>query len=316
MILLRNQLGLRVRRTCSGDDYVLVEIALAPPLILGSWHAPSTTAGHEVFLDSLAKIQADYEYLVGPANPHGARLVLCGDFNTQLNTFDSVIGDYVGTGERQEDVPRATAVLGLAQTLALKVFSTFSDIGPTRSPWPSAKRRGAEDSIIDFTCASDQLIGRVAKPELFPRSTASDHCPLWIRLLAPKRDRRCRKRLMEGVLKSFGPNHLPSAWEPDDKRAFDKSLAEVVPESLEHLASSAVNIAKQHTKPSYKADPERHMLLQGLRNAPDPITRKAYQIRLRKHGQDMKRQREAEQLQKWCTGKSWTLPPLTKCRGP
>ena len=137
-------------------------------------------------------------------------MILCGDFNTQLSPCDSVVGQYTNAGERAEDAPRATFVLGLLQSLHLRAVSTFADTSPTRRPWPSAKRKGECDSTIDFICATDNLVGGIGSPQGFPLTISSDHSPLWLQVLAPYKDKRKRRRLMEHLLRHRNPNSLDS----------------------------------------------------------------------------------------------------------
>ena len=302
MILLNHRLGQRVRRTCYGGDYVLVEVATVPPLLICCWHAPSLSSGPEAYEESIAHLQADIEYLTGRGSPHGTRLVLCGDFNTQLDPFEEVVGKFVSTGERPDDAPRATKVLGLLQTLALKAFSTFSDIGFTRSPWPAEKRRGEEDSVIDIICASSGLVGQAKSPPNFPCVSTSDHHPIQVTLLAPTRDKKKRKKMMEALLQQYGRNRLNAGWEPTNPKSFKQELSEVQPRTLTQFAAETVQVAKRHTKYTHSADPYKQQLLQGLRNAQDPITRRAYQIELRSHARELKKKKEQEQLLKWALG--------------
>ena len=65
MVLLHPRLGQRVRRTCQGADYSIVELAVSPPLLVASWHAPSNSAGPDAYQASLNTLQADIEYLTG-----------------------------------------------------------------------------------------------------------------------------------------------------------------------------------------------------------------------------------------------------------
>ena len=57
-------------------------------------------------------------------------------------------------------------------------------------------------------------------------------------------------------------------------------------------------------------------MLQGLREARDPITRKAYQYQIRSITRAEKQARESEQLQKWASGQSWTFSRPHRLPGP
>ena len=84
MLLLHPVLGARIRNHSFGQDFVIVELALQPPLILISYHAPSNAAGPEQYDLSLS-ILVDELVLIKNRSQQGTRLVLCTDLNTQLN---------------------------------------------------------------------------------------------------------------------------------------------------------------------------------------------------------------------------------------
>ena len=210
---------------------------------------------------------------------------------------------------------RACFLQGALQSNDLKVHSSFHNLGPTRHPWPNAAAKGEQPTLIDFACASNTLQSRVFLPEEFPQVTRSDHSPIAIHLLAPKSDRRRRRRMMENLLRKR-EGHLPARWAPRNHDDFRREIHQIPPRSLQQLAQDAVATARRHTRYASQKDPVRTELLKGLREAPDPTTRRAYQIMLRTHIKEQKTHNEYQQLQKWARGQNWTFAQPHRLPGP
>ena len=281
MLLLHPRLGRRLRRRAIGPDYVLAEIALRPPVVICSWHAPSVSAGVDAFETSLEMLLDELRNFRELASG-STRLVLAGDFNCQLSENAENIGQFGKTCERREDLMRACHVHGALSVHDLRVFSSYVDYGPTRFPWPMAAAKGDSATVLDFICASS-LQGEKADLEFFPQIARSDHIPIGMRFLAPVQDRRRRRKLMENVLAPSCKGGLPAKWVAKDREQFKKELEGVQPDTLGQLAEQTVALARRHAQPNWQKDPERTRLLKGLREATDPVTRRAYQIHLRAH---------------------------------
>ena len=200
--------------------------------------------------------------------------MVCGDFNCQLVENLPFVGQYGCTVERSADSVRACHLHGALQSNDLKVHSTFHNIGPTRHPWPQAAARGEQPTVVDSACASSKLHSRVFIPPDFPEVTRSDHTPVATHLLAPKSDKKKRRRTMEALLrKSSG--QLPARWEPRNRDDFRQEIQQIISEALQHLTSQAVQRAQRHTQYAIQEDPVRSDLLKGLREASNPITQRA-----------------------------------------
>ena len=198
MIVLNKRLGDRMRQHSIGTDYVIAHLALSPPILLISYHAPSNSLGPEVYQASLDNLVNDIQTLGwNPAS--GIRLMICGDFNTQVSEHEGVVGQYTNGGERANDVPRANMILGVAHHLHLRLFSTYHQLGLTRVPWRRALAKGDAESLIDHIAATNTIKCQIQIAHNFPTLTISDHKPIQATALAPKRDRRLRKQLMENI---------------------------------------------------------------------------------------------------------------------
>ena len=92
-------LGNRLRSHICGPDFVIAEVALVPPLILVSYHAPSNSATPEQFDLSLSHLLDELTDLQSKL-PHTARLVVCSDLNTQLIPQAPIIGPWTNPSER------------------------------------------------------------------------------------------------------------------------------------------------------------------------------------------------------------------------
>ena len=149
--------------------------------------------------------------------------------------------------------------------------------------WTSSTHSREEGTIIDFILTTQSLTTQVIHPAVLPVSTHSDHMPLQLRALAPKRDKLRRRRLMEHVI--WAPTwdkRVPTTWAPADPKAFCQKLESLQPRNLTELTEQVREVTKQQTARKPQRTQEHRELLLGLRQAPDTITRRAYQICLRK----------------------------------
>ena len=315
MILLHPFLGNRLRTHFLGPDFVIAEVALLPPLIVVSYHAPSSSATQEQYDTSISSLLSELTHLKS-RSPPGTRLVLCGDLNAQLQSHPLVVGPWTNPCDRPPDLLRANSFLGAVEMLDLTVISSFFDLGPTRLAWPSAKRRGDTDSVIDYIAMTSTLKGSVKIPTQFPTITTSDHLPLHLTALAPVRDKRHRKHLMEKLLPTKTGTRIATTWKPKDEAAFRADLAHQIPATLQDLTTHMQHKAREHTQWEPSSPNPKANLLRGLREAQDPITRRAYQIQLRTVTREERKRRDAEQLQKWSSGASWTFSRPHRLPGP
>ena len=199
-------------------------------------------------------------------------------------------------------------MLGVAHHLHLRLFSTYHQLGPTRVPWRRALAKGDTESLIDHVAATNTIKCQIQIAHNFPTLTISDHKPIQATALAPKRDRRLRKHMMENILaQNVNNRKLPAHWKPHDPQAFQKELASITPTSLQDLTQNCYNTARKHSQPWNAPKTARTALLKGLRAAKDPLTRRAYQICLKAQIRLEKQQQTEAQLQKWASGSSWTF---------
>ena len=246
MIVLHPFLGNRLRNHIVGPDFVIAEVALTPPLVLISFHAPSSSASQEQYEQSFSGLLDELSHLLSKSPP-GTRLVLGSDLNTQLVPNPPTIGTWTNPSERSPDLLRANTAFGAMETLSMTVISSFFDLGPTRIAWPSAKKRGATDSTIDYVAVTSSLKGRVSVPSHFPTITTSDHIPLYLEVLAPKRDKRYRQHLIEHLLPSSDRVRLPTSWQPTNRTVLQERLAQDIPATLSELTTHIHQAAKAHT---------------------------------------------------------------------
>ena len=197
---------------------------------------------------------------------------------------------------------------GAIQTLSLRIFSTFVDLGFTRFAWPGARKGENPNSIIDFIIGTPSLKGTVQIATAFPAYVSSDHKPLHFRTLAPKRDKRHRKRMMEKYLRMNSQYpRLPANWTPQNLTHFRQEFRQIQATNLHEFSQQAQRVARNHTSHTQFENPERTKLLKGLRTAKDPVVRRAYQICLRQLTRTQRAQKEEEQLRKWASGHNWAF---------
>ena len=242
--------------------------------------------------------------------------MLCADLNTQLQPHEPTIGTWTNPNDRPPDLLRATTVLGAVEMLGMTVTSSFFDVGPTRVAWPAAKRRGELDTTIDYIAMTSTLKGYVSSPAHFPRITSSDHHPLQLTVLAPQRDKKYRRHLIEHLLPQTTHPRIPTTWQPKNPASFRRALGKDLPDTLQGLTEHAYKTAREHTRWESQTDSPKKQLLKGLREAQDPLIRRAYQHQIRVLAKNERQKRDQQQLQKWATGQSWTFAKPHRLPGP
>ena len=101
MILLNQRASKRLRRHIIAQDYVIAELAMIPPVLIISHHAPSAHAKDDEYQDSFDRLLADIESLNPPHRNTNIRLIWCCDLNTQVNAHPPDIGPWTNGGERE-----------------------------------------------------------------------------------------------------------------------------------------------------------------------------------------------------------------------
>ena len=303
MMLLSPRLGPYIRRYRIGRYHVAAELGLTPPLIVASVHAPASNHPLDEYEFAFEELTTDLKALsLGLSN--SARLVVAGDLNVPLGPNPPWVGNGGQTCERSGDIARAHIVLGALSPQNLIATTTFQSHGPTRIPWDKTSQdRGTVLDYIWCTAALKTL--RVHPPNL-PTNTVSDHLPLEVWVLAPKKDRRKRKQTFNTlVAKRDWQTRLPTQWKPADPNTHKDAMQQLQPPDIQTLTEQSVIIAKQFATYATTYQNDKQNLLKGLRNAPDAITRRAYQVCLRELQRKHRQQRETDQLQKWAAGKEW-----------
>ena len=269
MILLNQRVSKRLRRHVIAQDYVIAELGMVPPVLIISHHAPSSHAKDDEYQDSFDRLLADIESLHPPHSNTNIRLIWCCDLNTQVNAHPPDIGPWTNGGEREGESGRAATVSGAIQTLSLKIFSTFVDLGFTRFAWPGARKGENSNSIIDFIIATPSLKGTVEIADTFPTHVSSDHKPLHFRTLAPKRDKRQRRRLMEKYLRMNNQYpRLPANWTPQDPNHFKHDFHHIKATNLQDFSQQAQTIARKHTSHTPFENPERARVAERTQDGP------------------------------------------------
>ena len=196
------------------------------------------------------------------------------------------------------------------------VPSTFVDIGYTRQPW-QGQRHKQQPSTIDFLFTSQKLHTTVHN-NIHPQpATTTDHKPIGMTCHAPYGSRMERRRIFEHLLaQNHGPRRrIPTTWQPARQGQFARQVRDMTFDSIQDLGQNLVEIAANHTAQATEATEKKQDLLQAIRQAPDQITKKAYQITLQSFRRQQREQKEKHQLIEWAKGKSWTLNKQIKIPG-
>ena len=176
MILLNQRVSKRLRRHVIAQDYVIAELAMIPPVLIISHHAPSSHAKDDEYQDSFDRLLADIESLHPPHSGTNIRLIWCCDLNTQVNAHPPDIGPWTNGGEREGESGRAATVSGAIQTLSLKIF-------PLSLIWDLRGLRGQEQGqtvLLTSSLLRPPSRGRSKLPllSLHMSLAITDHCTL------------------------------------------------------------------------------------------------------------------------------------------
>ena len=115
VLVLSPRLGRRLKNYILGSWYVIAHISMSPPLLLVSLHAPTANHGQDAFETCFSSLLSDLEVL-GLHSVPGIRLIIGSDLNVQVNANPPFFGDFVGTGERLGEAPRAGVIQGVVAT--------------------------------------------------------------------------------------------------------------------------------------------------------------------------------------------------------
>ena len=313
-ILLNPRLGSRVRRTRFASHHVIVEIGLRPPLLLWTFYAPPRTHGEEALQASIQLLQIHLEEL-GAHLPH-ARLAGGMDLNTQLSEVSGVVGPWTGSGERPGEAERAGLVYGFLQTLALKLPSTFSNVGFTRQPW-TRRAEQQQSTVIDFLALSKSTPFSLDTSRSIPTPFSSDHKPIGMFITARTHDRQARRRTFEMTLsrQSRWDQKIPTAFCPAEPGSYLREIRTLDFTTLSEIAPKLREVANHHRDLSTDMDARKKALLQGLRSAENPWTRKAFQWQLRQHQNRVKERKEHLRLLEWARTNDWGFSKPHKLPG-
>ena len=233
----------------------------------------------------------------------------CGmDLNTQLSQQDGIIGQWVGTGEREGEGERASLCYGFLWNHSLKVASTYCDHGPTRRPWPKCAEQ-QQSTVIDFLAVSSGTPFRL-EPENQPKTFIhSDHRPIGMLISARTKNRNARRRTFEQTLAAHKDHchRLPTGFQPAKLGQYHQQMRTLEFESLNDLPKAIKACAHAASSQESQADQTKKGLINGLRKAQNPWIRKAYQYLLRKHQLQVKANKEKVRLLDWAKGKDWSF---------
>ena len=314
-IVLNHRLGTRLRNTTLHANYVIAEIGLIPPLITFSLYLPAfSNHGAASFAQTMQSFHEDLQAM--QRRSPGSFVLGGADCNTQLRPLDPHIGPYVGTNERPMDLERADLLQGHVASLDLIVPSTFVDIGHTRYPW-QGQRHKQQPSTIDFLFTSNKIHTTIHN-NIHPQpATTTDHKPIGMTCHAPYGSRLERRRIFEHLLaQNHGPRRrIPTHWKPAQQGQFARQIRDMKFDSIQDLGQNIAEIAATHTPQATEATAKKQELLQAIRQAPDPITKKAYQITLQSFRRQQREHKEKQQLVEWAKGKSWTFKKQIKIPG-
>ena len=127
---------------------------------------------------------------------------------------------------------------------------------------------------IDYIVGSPSLKGTVEIAGNFLTGVLSDRKPIHYRTLAPKRDKRHRKRLMARYLKlSSRYPRLPANWTPQDCKNIPVRIAPYTVKPSKTLGAKPSKLP-EIMPPTPSKIPQKTLLLKGLRKAQDSTVRK------------------------------------------
>ena len=193
-IVLKARLGNLIQTYKTTANYVLVQIAMQPPILLCSLYLPPRSHHSDLFAQVVLSFEQDVE--VFQKNCPGLFVLGGGDFNTQLAPQAGPTGRFVGSGERAWERERSDTILATLAHMNLKLPNTFASYGPTRRPWDGKQGRDTA-STIDFLFCTESTVS-LLWPERQAPGISSDHRPIGAGFLAPaQQNRKQRKRLFK-----------------------------------------------------------------------------------------------------------------------
>ena len=151
MIILNPRLGSRLRTFRASEHHVIAQLGMSPPILIFSIHLPPASLGLTLFEAAIDAFLVDMNEL-RDATP-GACLLGGGNCNTPLQPQKGIVGKHVGAIDRRGNTDRSDSLAHLLATLSLKADTTFSNYGPTRTPW-AGQKQNKRGSVIDYIFTS------------------------------------------------------------------------------------------------------------------------------------------------------------------
>ena len=146
----------------------------------------------------------------------------------------------------------------------------------------------------------------------------SDHKPIGMFATARVQDRTARRRTFEQTKQratQWG-ERLPTHFQPANSGAYLKEIRALKFENLAEVPPKLRECALKAQNLQNTSDQRKRALLKGLRNATNPIIRKAYQWQLRLHQARVREWKEQQRLLEWARGSNWTFAKPHKIPGP
>jgi exodeoxyribonuclease-3 len=124
--------------------------------------------------------------VVDPLKERGAKLIICGDFNTAHKEIDLARPKENSTVSGFLPIERAR----MDKFVAHGYIDTFRHFHkePNRYTWWDLKTRARERNVgwrIDYFFVTENLLKSVTKTFIMPEVTGADHCPVGITLKTP-----------------------------------------------------------------------------------------------------------------------------------
>ena len=308
-LIFQDRLGKLIRTHNATQHYVLVEVALSPPVLFCSLYLPPRSHRQDLFDLVLHSFQSDIE--VFQKRTPGLLVIGGGDLNTQLAAQAGPTGKFVGGGDRPGEQDRSDHILATFAHLALRLPNTFSPYGPTRRSWEGKLDRDSA-STIDFLFSTKTVVTLLWPERHPPTGISSDHRPIGAGFLAPfKRTKRDRQRLHTPASFSFAPpsRRLHAQWAPANQIRYDDALRHLKFASLDDVAPQIHDAASTAKSQDTEAQIIKRHLLTQMRQTTDPDLRAAYQSSLQDFQWTQRENREQRRLLEWAQAKASPRPP-------
>ena len=304
-LLLNHRLGSRIRKTSRHSHFVIVELALTPPVLLFSLYLPPFSShGAASFETTLDHFKTELESMQ-EASP-GSFVLGGADCNTQLPQVESRVGPHTGTIDRPVDRDRGDVLQALLSSLDLKVPTSYANLGPTRIPWPGQLAK-QKPSVIDYIMSSHKLHCQVITSDIPTPATATDHTPIGLTAFAPYKSRKERRRNFEHLLSTNvnQPQKIQTAWTPGNPIDFHIRMHNLPITNLHNIPNQMREVANSTPAQSTQQSQTKKRLLDGIRKAEDQVTRKAFQIHLQDYHRTQRQQKEYDKLLSGARGDKW-----------